>query len=42
MGAAISAATAFMMTSGLGQDLTLLQNMKLELVLERPLHLGRT
>jgi hypothetical protein len=42
MGAAISAATAFMMTSGLGQELTLPQNMKLELVLERPLHLGRT
>ena len=42
MGAAISAATAFMMTSGLGQELTLPQNMKLELALERPLHLGRT
>ena len=40
MGAAISAATAFMMTSGLGQELTLPQNMKLELALERPLHLG--
>lgn len=40
MGAAISAATAFMITSGLGQELTLPQNMKLELVLERPLHLG--
>jgi hypothetical protein len=42
MGAAISAATAFMITSGLGQELTLPQNMKLELALERPLHLGRT
>src|SRR5208282_1755148 len=42
MGAAFSAATAFMMTSGLGQELTLPQNMKLELTLERPLHLGRT
>jgi hypothetical protein len=42
MGAAISAATAFMITSGLGQEFTLPQNMKLELVLERPLHLGRT
>ncbi len=42
MGAAISAATAFMITSGLGQELTLPQNMKLELVLVRPLHLGRT
>ena len=40
MGAAISAATAFMITSGLGQELTLPQNMKLELVLERPLRLG--
>src|ERR1700678_3095910 len=40
MGAAISAATAFMITSGLGQELTLPQNMKLELVLERPLHSG--
>jgi hypothetical protein len=29
-----------MITSGLGQELTLPQNMKLELVLERPLHLG--
>ncbi len=42
MGAAISAATAFMITSGLGQELTLPLNIKLELVLERPLHLGRT
>jgi len=40
VGAAISAATAFMITSGLGQELTLPQNMKLELVLVRPLHLG--
>ena len=40
MGAAISAATAFMITSGLGQELTLPQNMKLELVLERPLRLA--
>src|SRR5271163_1044619 len=42
MGAAISAATAFMMTSGLGQELTLPQNLKLELVLQRPLYVGRT
>ncbi len=42
MGAAISAATAFMITSGLGQELTLPQNLKLELVLQRPLYLGRT
>ncbi|MFZ3214865.1 MAG: hypothetical protein WA192_02290 [Candidatus Acidiferrales bacterium] len=41
MGAAISAATAFMITSGLGQELTLPQNMKLELVLERPLYFSR-
>jgi hypothetical protein len=40
MGAAIAAATAFMITSGLGQELTLPLDMKLELVLERPLHLG--
>jgi hypothetical protein len=40
VGAAISAATAFMITSGLGQELTMPLNMKLELVLERPLHLG--
>jgi len=40
MGAAISAATAFMITSGLGQELTLPQNIKLELVLQRPLHVG--
>jgi hypothetical protein len=42
MGAAISAATAFMLTSGLGQELTLPLNMKLELALERPLRVGRT
>jgi hypothetical protein len=40
MGAAISAATAFLITSGLGQELTLPQDIKLELVLERPLRLG--
>jgi hypothetical protein len=42
MGAAVSAATAFMITSGLGQELTLPQNLKLELVLQRPLYVGRT
>jgi Tfp pilus assembly protein PilX len=42
MGAAISAATAFMITSGLGQELTLPQNLKLELALARPLYLGKT
>jgi hypothetical protein len=41
-GAATSAAQAFMATSGIGQDLTLEQNMKLELVLQRPLIFGRT
>jgi hypothetical protein len=42
MGGAIAAATAFMLTSGLGQELTLPQNMKLELALERPLRLSRS
>ena len=41
IGAAISAATAFMITSGLGQEITLPQKMRLELVLERPLYPGR-
>src|SRR5271155_5236007 len=42
MGAAISAATAFMITSGLGEELARPQIIKLELVLQRPLHVGRT
>jgi hypothetical protein len=42
MAAAIAAATAYMAASGLGQELTLEKGMKLELVIERPLHLGRT
>jgi hypothetical protein len=42
MGAATGAAEAFMATSGIGQDLTLEQNMKLEIVLQRPLYFGRT
>lgn len=42
MAAAIAAATAYMAASGLGQELTLAKGMKLELVIERPLHLGRT
>ncbi len=41
LGAATGAATAFMAASGLGQDLTLLKDTKLELVLERPLYFGR-
>jgi hypothetical protein len=42
MAAAMAAATAYMAASGLGQELTLEKGMKLELVIERPLHLGRT
>ncbi|MGC1910459.1 MAG: hypothetical protein WA660_01380 [Candidatus Acidiferrales bacterium] len=41
LGAAVGAATAFMITSGLGQEITLPKEMKLELVLERPLYSGR-
>jgi hypothetical protein len=41
MGAAMGAATAFMATSGLGQELTLEPNMKLELALQRPLYFGK-
>jgi hypothetical protein len=41
-GAAVGAATAFMVASGLGQELTLGKETKLELILERPLYLGRT
>jgi hypothetical protein len=41
MGAAMNAATAFMATSGLGQELTLEPNMKLELALARPLYFGK-
>jgi hypothetical protein len=42
IGAAIGAATAFMVTSGIGQELTLAENTKLELILERPLRVGHT
>ncbi|MGH9748027.1 MAG: hypothetical protein ACRD59_18180 [Candidatus Acidiferrales bacterium] len=42
MGAAIAAANAFMVAYGLGQEFTLAKGMKLELVIARPLHLGRT
>jgi hypothetical protein len=40
-GAATGAAEAFMATSGIGQDLTLPENMKLEIALQRPLYFGR-
>jgi hypothetical protein len=40
-GAAVGAATAFMLTSGLGQEITLDKNTKLELTLDRPLFLDR-
>ena len=40
IGAAVGAATAFLATSGLGQELTIEKETKLELVLARPLYLG--
>ncbi len=40
-GAAVGAATAFMIASGLGQELTLDKDTKIELTLDRPLTLGR-
>jgi hypothetical protein len=42
MNAALTAANAFMSAYGLGQEFTLEKGMKLELVIARPLHLGRT
>lgn len=39
IGAASGAVTAFMLSSGLGQELTLAPGTKLELVLDRPLYL---
>lgn len=42
MAAATAAATAFMVAYGLGQEFTLEKGTKLEIVLERPLHAGRT
>jgi len=39
-GAAIAAANAFLVTSGLGQDIRLPKDTKLEIVLARPLYLG--
>jgi hypothetical protein len=41
MGAAAGAVTAFMLSSGLGQELTLDKNTKLELTLDRPFYLKR-
>ncbi len=41
IGAAMGAAAAFMVTSGIGQELTLEENTKLELILERPLRVRR-
>jgi hypothetical protein len=41
IGAGIGAVTAFMITSGLGQELTVEKDTKLELVLARPLALRR-
>jgi hypothetical protein len=40
IGAAVGAATAFMASSGLGQEITIEKDTKLELVLGHPLHLG--
>jgi hypothetical protein len=40
-GAAEAAAEAFMATSGMGQEITLDQNTKLQLVIARPIHLRR-
>jgi hypothetical protein len=42
MAAATAAAQAFMVAYGLGQEFTLEKGTKLEIVLERPLHAGRT
>jgi hypothetical protein len=41
MGAAVAAATAYMVASGLGQELTLEKDTKLELMLERSLYFGQ-
>jgi hypothetical protein len=42
MGAALAAATAYMVTSGLGQELTLEKDTKIEIILERSLYFGRS
>lgn len=41
MGAAAGAATGFMIASGLGQEFTLAKDTKLELILDRPLYVGK-
>jgi hypothetical protein len=41
MGAAVAAATAYMVASGLGQEVTLNKETKLEVVLQHPLRFGR-
>jgi hypothetical protein len=41
MGAALAAATAYMATSGIGQELTLERDTKIEIILERSLYFGR-
>jgi hypothetical protein len=41
MGAAAAAAAAYMVTSGLGQELTLQKDTKIEIILERALYFGR-
>jgi hypothetical protein len=42
MGAATAAAAAYMVASGLGQEITLEQGTKIEVILERSLFFGRT
>jgi len=42
MGAATAAAAAYMVASGLGQEITLEKETKIEVILERPLFFGRT
>jgi hypothetical protein len=42
LGAAAGAAAAYMVTSGLGQELTLEKDTKLEVMLERSLYFGRS
>ncbi len=41
MGAAVAAATAYMVTSGIGQELALEKDTKIEIILERSLYFGR-
>lgn len=41
MGAAMAAAAAYMVTSGIGQELTLQKDTKIEIILERSLYFGR-